>query len=459
MAEDNAKIIWYLSVWLMAAAIIFFSQLRKNSIASGLSLAYLFNLWLIHWVASALYALPWYSYYNLDDVVAGLEQSTYAVVSFSVGYLTLSYVLSGAFLGQHPQHKSPLSAERSQASGAWLTNLYIGIGAICFLIGILGQGKLPTVTSLIAGASNLAVVGLMLKSWRAWQSGNRKSFWLWVMVSSAYPLLTVITQGFIGYGIFNTMMVFTFVARFYRPRWRLAVLGLAAGYLGLSLYVTYMRDRSEIRDTVWGGQSYGSRVDQLKATFSRAEFFDLNNDEHLERIDLRLNQNALVGASVHYIGSGQQGFASGETLWQAIIALIPRIVWPEKPVEAGSGNLVSKYTGHYFAEGTSVGIGHVMEFYINFGQWGVVIGFLILGIVIALIDKGAGKSIANNDWLTFACWYLPGAALLQVGGSFVEVTASAAASLSVAMSVKWLVSWRRYGAGGKRDRSCVLTTS
>ena len=289
-------------------------------------------------------------FYDPDDVVAGLEQSTYAVVAFSAGYLMLTYALGRAA-------KSHFAADRPHVSDTEVAGLYIGVGAACILLSLSALSKLPTVTSLITGASNLAVVGLMLKSWHAWRSGNRRSFWLWLLVSLAYPLLTVITQGFLGYGIFSMIMVCCFVAGFYRPRWRLLVLGLAAGYLGLSLFVTYMRDRSEIRDTVWGGQSYGSRIDQLKSTFSQAEFFSINNYEHLERIDDRLNLSAQVGASVHYIESGSQEFARGETLWEAIIALIPRVFWPDKPVAAGSGDLVSKYTGYYFAEGTSVGIG------------------------------------------------------------------------------------------------------
>ena len=130
-------------------------------------------------------------------------------------------------------------------------------------------------------------------------------------------------------------------------------------------------------------------------------------------------------------------------MWEAVIALIPRVFWTDKPVLAGSGDLVANYTGYHFAEGTSVGIGNVMEFYINFGKWGVIVGFLILGVIIALIDRGAGMSLADNDWLTFACWYLPGMAFLQVGGSFVEVTASAVSALAVAVLVKWLVSWVR----------------
>ena len=446
--EDNSKLIWYLSIWIIAAGVVVFRYMRKDSRGAGLSLAYLLNLWMIHWVASTLYVLPEYSYYDPDDVVAGLEQSAYAVVAFSAGYLMLTYALGRVA-------KSHFAAHRPHVSDTEVAGLYIGVGAACILLSLTGLSKLPTVTSLIVGASNLAVVGLMLKSWHAWRSGNRRSFWLWLLVSLAYPVLTVITQGFLGYGIYSMIMVCCFVAGFYRPRWRLLVLGLAAGYLGLSLFVTYMRDRIKIRETVWGGQSYGSRIDQLKSTFSQAEFFSINNYEHLERLDDRLNLSAQVGASVHYIESGSQEFARGETLWEAIIALIPRVFWPDKPVAAGSGDLVSKYTGYYFAEGTSVGIGHVMELFINFGQWGVIIGFLGIGVIIALIDKGAGESLANNDWLTFACWYLPGIAFLNVGGSFVETTAGAAASLAIALLVKWFVSLGWHGADRKGEPARV----
>ena len=116
---------------------------------------------------------------------------------------------------------------------------------------------------------------------------------------------------------------------------------------------------------------------------------------------------------------------------------------------------MSKYTGWHFEEGTSIGIGSVMELFINFGQWGVIIGFLITGVIIALIDKGAGESLANNDSLNFACWYLPGIAFLNVGGSFVETTASAAASLAMALLVKWFISLGWHGADRKGEPARV----
>jgi hypothetical protein len=191
-------------------------------------------------------------------------------------------------------------------------------------------------------------------------------------------------------------------------------------------------------------------MDQLKETFSQAEFFNINEDEHLERIDLRLNQNWLVGAAVHHIDSGRVKYAMGETLLQAVISLVPRAIWPGKPVSAGSGDLVTQYTGYYFAEGTSVGVGQVMEFYINFGQAGVIFGFLFIGFIVALIDQRAGECFTKSDWLNFACWYLPGITVTQIGGSLTEVVAGAGAAVAVATAVKYFILRGRKGASGRQ---------
>ena len=485
--EDNSDLILYLTVWMVVAGLVFFRQLKTRSMGSGLSLAYLLNLWILHWVASTLYLLPDYTYYYREDVIAGLEQSVYAVVAFGLSYLIFSRILAREpkIRAPHPlgaigaATKPPFKPAQSVAtyrtaiipirqgvrnqshpaseatritniSDARLTNAYILIGGTCYLLSLTPLGSMPTITALITSASNLALVGLMIKSWRSWQQGDRKSFRLWIALASAYPLLTIVTQGFIGFGIFNTILVVTFVAGFYRPRWKLIAIGLASVYLGLSVYVTYMRDRGEIRSTVWGGESYGSRVDQLKETFSNPEFFSLNEDEHLERVDLRLNQNWMVGAAVNQLKSRQVEFAKGETLLLALTAFVPRVLWPNKPAMAGSGDLVSKYTGYYFADGTSVGIGQVMEFYVNFGEAGVIGGFMVIGFILALVDKKAGECFAKNNWLDFGCWYLPGAALMQVGGSLVEVTASAGAALAVSKLVKYFL-LRRPEAGGRKQ--------
>ena len=256
-------------------------------------------------------------------------------------------------------------------------------------------------------------------------------------------MVTILRQGFLGYGAAALITIFTFIAVFYRPRWRLVFMAAVVAYLGFSFYVTYMRDRGELRASVWGGQSAVERIARLSRTLTGIEWFNPANPTHILRITGRLNQNYLVGAAVERIEGGNRDFAQGETVWHAFLSLVPRAIWPEKPVRAGSPNIVSNYTGIRFAAGTSVGIGQVMEFYINFGELGVILGFVVLGIIITMLDTWAGMRLWAGDWLQFAVWYLTGLAMIQAGGSLIEVVSSAGAALLAVLFVnKYLIRLR-----------------
>jgi hypothetical protein len=74
-----------------------------------------------------------------------------------------------------------------------------------------------------------------------------------------------------------------------------------------------------------------------------------------------------------------------------------------------------------------------MEAYINFGTPGVIGGFLIIGGLLTLVDRRACQALMRGDVRRFTLWYLPGFSLLQVGGSLVEVTSTAAAGLVMAL--------------------------
>jgi hypothetical protein len=64
-----------------------------------------------------------------------------------------------------------------------------------------------------------------------------------------------------------------------------------------------------------------------------------------------------------------------------------------------------------------------------------------MGILIATFDRSAAAALHRGDPIRFAVWYLPGLSLLNLGGSFVESTASAAASLVMALMVSRLVAY------------------
>ena len=95
--------------------------------------------------------------------------------------------------------------------------------------------------------------------------------------------------------------------------------------------------------------------------------------------------------------------------------------------------LSTRFTGIQFAEDTSVGLGQVMEFYVNFGTMGVLLGFAVVGAIVVMFDERAGWHLWHGDVQRACLWYLPGLSLLQVGGSFVDVAATMMGALGCAV--------------------------
>jgi hypothetical protein len=421
---------WVLA-WAVIAVLIVLSRLRSHLAGAGLVAAYALNFAMVHWIGAAIYLQPSYARSDPDVVALGLQQATYAIAAFGVGSVLVAPRL--ASMVEAPRRLAAVAPARPPA------RTVIGIGMVVFLGLFAILPKLPTVSALLSQGWILIIVGLALACWNAWHTRRREAFSGLLAATLLLPLFTVVTQGFIGFGTAAALAVMSFIASFFRPRWQIVLAGLVLGYLGLSVFVTYMRDRADIRATVWGGESLPDRVGRVYQTVSTLEWFNLSNTDHLDRIDERLNQNYLVGKSVTYIDEGLTGFAGGETVWNGILGLVPRAIWPTKPVGAGSGALVARFTGLAFAESTSVGIGSVMEAYIGFGSAGIVGAFVLLGTVVALIDAAAARRLRAGNWRGFLLWYLPGLNLLQVGGSFVEVTSAAGAALVVAVVLIRLV--------------------
>jgi hypothetical protein len=260
-----------------------------------------------------------------------------------------------------------------------------------------------------------------------------------------FPIVTVLASGFLGYGIGVVMLILTFVGTFYRPRWLLVVASIAAVYFGLSLFIAYAQSRQAIRDSVWGGESLEKRIDVGLDMLTRFEFFDLGDPRHLDWIDWRLNQNELLGAAKEYTPRAAP-FLYGQTIADAAIAAIPRAIWPDKPALAGSSDYVTQHTGILFAEGTSVGMGQVFEFYINFGTPGVIVGFLLLGMVMRHMDDRLIGGISRENWSSVAFWFIVGSSALQVGGSLAEIAASMMAAVVLTLASGAILKKRKFGS-------------
>jgi hypothetical protein len=435
--EENAVLV--LILWIVVLAILFGVAWKGRRPVVGLAIAYWFQLWLIHWLGGLIHAFSWNEGPDHAATLAGFEITGYAVGGLLAGYL-ISLPLT-------PREGQPILPEDSITDRGRLPAIYIVTGLVLYFVaGTLFAGTALGFDALVSSGYRLAIAGFCLQWFLFWKAGKTKQAHLTLLLSLVIPFLTVSLMGFMGFGVFACISIACFVGVFYRPRSAFVVGAGVILLLGLSLYPTYMSVRQGIRKAVWGGEGFSSRLEKMELLLSDWQWFDAENKKQLNAIDERVNQNILVGKAVHYMSEGYADYAWGETFRNALVALVPRAIWPGKPQYAGSDGLVTRFTGIRFAQHTSVGIGHVMELYVNFGIPGVFLGSLLLGALLGFLDTRCGGYLVAGDAKRFTLFYVIGLSLLQVGGNFAEATSSAAGSAALWMVVHALLGKKSSGA-------------
>jgi len=440
------ELLLLLASWPLAGLLLRTRSTRQHVSTVGLPIAYFAGLALIHWPGAAIYLVEGFSVRDPEIVLQGFTLTTYGLWSFCLGVLISRRIVI------QKKHISPgrnmLERDISIQHLENLSFFFLAIGLFTQLIVIPRVGAVPTLSSVLSGFATLSVVGVCLGLWHAMTSGDMRRFIIWILLAFTFPFITLTHSAFLGYGVHKLIVVFAFISSFRRLGFKSLVLLLVVIYLGMSLFVAYMKNREELREIVWQQSAgYSQRIDLIEKMFFDFEMFDPTNYDHLYQIDRRLNQNHLVGEAASYLERGRNEFAKGGTIWFSFVALIPRAIWLDKPIVGGGGNIVSEYTGLYFAQGTSVGAGQVFEFYINFGVFGVILGFVIFGIIIGLFDGRAALAISLGDYRSFIMWFLPGISFLQAGGNLVEITTSVGAAIgSAIIAIKISQGFTRYRA-------------
>lgn len=396
-------------------------MLQRHGCSFGLPVSYLICLSLIHLPGGLVHWLQPGVLPNDRETEIGLEITSICMICFCIGTGLFQWK-NGLQLRSLTQDLQALGSD----SKFW---------RFCATAGLLSSfvvtplRAIPSLGAVLRSAELLWVAGVILAI-RYLTSSKRTSanVWGWAGISLINPFLSLFGQGFLGYGITSITQVYS-VVLVQKRKLLLAFLIVSLGfYLGLGIGVTYLVGRNSIRASVWGGGSTEERVDAIRSTFETISLFDPYDKDQATLLDLRLNQNALVGAAQLNIAAGSGQFLQGKTIADAFIALIPRIIWPDKPEVGGSGELVSNATGIGFATGTSVGIGNVMEAYLNFGSTGCAVIFLLFGYGLSWLDFRAYKSELVRDYKVYLASFLPALAIVQPGGSFAEMASSVAAA-------------------------------
>jgi hypothetical protein len=420
----------------LAGLFVLLWQLRRNGPSLALPFAYLSLLVLNHVPGAFAPIMDEEFYPHLSAVSEGIKLTAIGVVCFVIGVWYARYRTKEQRWS--PQLSSHLAALRDDKP-FWIFCL---LGGWLFTFGLTPLRNLPSVGAVIYNGGAIWMLGILLGL--RWSVRNKKRLWmiLWMSCLAIYPAMILLTAGFLSYGTTASLIVVCILAIAARGYWRVFVaIGLVA-YLGLSLFANYFLARDKIRDVVWSGATMEQRVTAVSTIFDQWKFFDATDKLVLAGLDLRLNQNYFIGLASENLANKSVDYLHGSSVTDAVLALVPRALWPGKTVFGGSPEIVGKMTGLYLSSWTSFGVGNVMEFYINFGLPGLIIGFLVLGWALGRLDHRAALAESRGDYATVMLFFLPGVALIQPIGSMVELVGSASSAWIAAYFWKW--AWDRW---------------
>jgi hypothetical protein len=402
--------------------------LRRHKLSLGLPIAYLFSLLLIH-VPGAFAHIAGRDFLLNSDLVELAMRFT------AVGSICF---VAGVWLASRSAPRVSFCPDVDRPH-FWRFCL---LGGWACIYGLSPLYVIASVSAAVEKGGGIWMLGVMLGLRAACQRADLRRVGIWLGALMVYPVLMLLLGGFLSYGSAAVILVCSALTVSTRSYWRV-VSGIAVfGFLSLSIFVTYFQHRENIRDQVWGGKPLEARIDSVIDMGRDFELLDPANRQQLIALDQRLNQNYFVGLAARRIEQGQVDYLEGESVWEGLQALVPRAFWPEKPVYAGSPQIVSKMTGLALSRETSFGVGNVMEFQINFGIPGVVAGFFALGWLIGTLDLKAAIAEQRGELGNVILFFLPCVALINPAGSLVELCSGSAAGLVGAFV--WNFIWRRF---------------
>jgi hypothetical protein len=419
-----------MNLWIficLAAFLWLLWLLRRDKVSLGLPIAYLYSLLLIHVPGAFAHIVGRNFLFNSDLIEIAMRFTALGSMCF----------VAGVWLARSSTPRMPIRRETDRHRFWWFCLL----GGWACIYGLSPLYEIPSVSAAVDKGGGIWMLGVMLGLRAAYQRGDRKRIAIWLGALMVYPILMLLLGGFLSYGSAAIIVVFSALTISTRKYWQ-AVVGITVFvFFSLSIFVNYYQHRGDIRDQVWGGAPLEARIDSVIDTVREFEWLDPTNRMHLVALDQRLNQNYFVGLAAQRIQQGEVDYLEGDSVREGLLALVPRAFWPEKPVFAGSPQIVSKMTGLRLSPTTSFGVGNVMEFQINFGIPGVVGGFFVLGWLIGTLDLRAAVAEGRGDLGRVILFFLPCVALIQPNGSLVELFSGSAAALVGAFV--WNLAWKR----------------
>lgn len=395
VVDNNAILLQVLLGWTVAVAFVAILVVHRTALL-GFTVWAAFNI-----LATSHSGLLWSSLWGLD--YAWVDGSRLVVFQY-VGFGMLLYAV-GVYIAWKPIRQAAAadpSGQKNPISGAcappWLTPQFV---LLCMCIGAAGYlltpitSMIPTVHAIWTIFFQWLNVGILIAGFYSGATRRYKVVLIALAVFIPLALIAIVSSGHAGaLGLFAVQFGLVFwMARKVRVQHLIliAVLFLALGPVASA----WFKVRGFIREgSIQGNmiQRVLTFVDLFKMYY---EPFRIDPYELREVLFLRIDMTQIYAAQVRWQPDNEP-YAYGKTFTENILViLVPRILWPDKPVRFGGTDFVSRFTGMYREDEEghlSVGTAINLEFYANFGPWGAAIllglyGYLCARLEVALFRR------------------------------------------------------------------------
>jgi hypothetical protein len=334
------------------------------------------------------------AFYPRLDWLQGTASSITAALVLTLAGLALQYAGYGAFgvlfSGPAPV-RLPSAPLRRLRAWAWV---FFAAHLAYQLEPALGE--LPSVRHVLYPLGWLAM-GLLYQQWLrgelpAWQRV------LFFFVAMPVELLSRWVSG----ALYEVVLVFVFLGLVtWRVRRRLPVTALA---LMVPFFVLANPVKLQYRSILRG--PLGEEGALTRAQVFAGLMFERYRDGNEEATELAASSSVnragqiAVFAHVVELTPATVPYWGGETYRFFLASAIPRFLWPDKPTAGFGTEFGHRYTLiHPDNHDTTVNLPWLVEFYVNFGVPGVLLGMPLVGMALRLVTRVLGSSRHDAEYV------------------------------------------------------------
>ena len=405
----------------VAAFFILVWHSRLAGVSLGLPIAFLFAMLLQYLPGAFAHVVRRDFFEDSSATEIGLRFTAIGTVCFVLGV-----VLAQRLMGKVP---GKFDTRWLYLDGTTRFAVHCYFGGWTMVIVALYLGRIPSLGAALDHGATIWILGVMIGILAAVQKGQPGQLLLWLAALSVYPLVVLIHSGFLSFGSTSVFVVMASLLMLTKRHVRAYAFLVLFSVICFLLFLSYYQNRGGIREAVWGGASLQERTARCTAIISDFAWFHSDNPNQLRALDERLNQSQFAGMAAQKIESRGIAFLHGRSIWEGLQALVPRALWPGKPIFAGSSQLIRDFTDFQVNDTTTFGVGQVMEFYINFGIPSLVAGFLLFGFAYGWIDRKAATALMGGEYHRVIMWFLLGIAMNAPLASISEILGNVAAAV------------------------------